>query len=73
MVQKEDTIDEMLKNLLRDVEKLKETPKEDFVAFDTIKMAEQMEVGVTAEVIEPVEIPVGGAVDSDKVGFNEVI
>jgi len=72
MVVKKDTIDEVIKDLIRDVEKLKEKPKEDFAVFDGFLMAEQMEATVGDSLSDPIEIPYGLICGTSIVGFFEV-
>jgi len=64
-------IEDTLVKLLRDNEKLKEPVTENLEVFDSILVAEQLHVTVTATLSDPVEVT--SVVGSARVGFCEVI
>ena len=73
MPAKNNTLDELLKNILRDVEKLKEAKTTANVeTFDVIYIPEQMEVIVIDTLTPPVEGTIGAVVGVDIVGFCQV-
>lgn len=61
----------MLAKMLRDIEKLKEPSKDSTEIFNSILVAEQLEVSVSATLSEP--IVVTPTVGNGRVGFAQVV